>query len=618
VRAGCVAALLILGGATTALGQTAQGTATLRYEVDLNDRADDLFHVRMHVSGLGPDNAILQFASTAPGTYQVMDIGRYVNALHAFTSSETEIGVERLSTNQWRLSDPAAVAEIRYSIAETWDTPVDEHPVYPMAGTSIEDDHVLINAHAVFPFPTGLQDVPIELRLEYPDEWTIGTPLDADANGTLHADDYDHFVDSPILLGRLSYASTTVTGVPVEIYTYSRTDKIQSAQLLEAMDLVLQAAGEFLGELPVDRYTFQIQWTRPYAMALSLLSMPFCKILPRERVLEQGRGFFQKPTGTGPYMFEEWVRDNRLDIVGVRMARNPRYFRGTPQLEYVELCPHYLLEDFFRGNVHAIPVVEERLLQGEYQIFRDGSIFPFFLGMSCHLPPLNDPQVRRAVALGIDKPEIVRITHEARYHRQLLHSFIPSKLPGFYLTDELNTFSLPQARALLEESGLSPENLPEITLLMEQPRSEFKHRFYIELRRQLGELGIQLREEYFRSVENVRNFRRPYLILSGKRLDFPGPEEIIRPLFASDSPVNLCRYSNAELDDLLLKAEREKSWQARNKIFEQIQKILNREMPAVPLFTQQNQVAVQPFVKGIKNPPLGFYYLKMENIWVER
>ena len=248
--------LLILGGVTTAHGQAAREASTLSYEVDLNDRADDLFHVRMLVSGLGSDNAILQFASTAPGTYQVMDIGRYVKDLHAFTSSGTEVEAERVSTNQWRLADPAAVAEIRYSIAETWDTPVDENPVYPMAGTSIEEDHVLINAHAVFPFPTGLQDAPIELRLKYPGDWSIGTPLNANADGTYLADDYDHFVDSPILLGRLSYASTTVTGVPVEIYTYSRTDKIQSAQLLEAMDLVLQASGEFLGELPVDRYTF--------------------------------------------------------------------------------------------------------------------------------------------------------------------------------------------------------------------------------------------------------------------------------------------------------------------------------------------------------------------------
>ena len=255
-RAASVATLLITGAVGTAFGQSADGLPTLSYTVDLNDRADDLFHVRMSVSGLGPDNAILQFASTAPGTYQVMDIGRYVETLHAFTSNGAEVPVEQISTNQWRLADPASVAEIRYSIAETWDTRVDEHPVYPMAGTSIEDDHVLINPHAVFPFPSGMQDAPIELLLEYPADWEIGTPLDANADGTFLADDYDHFVDSPLLLGRLSYASTEVTGVPVEIYTYSVTDRIDSEQLLEAMNLVLQAAGDFLGELPVDRYTF--------------------------------------------------------------------------------------------------------------------------------------------------------------------------------------------------------------------------------------------------------------------------------------------------------------------------------------------------------------------------
>jgi predicted metalloprotease with PDZ domain len=63
-------------------------------------------------------------------------------------------------------------------------------------------------------------------------------------------------VDSPILLGRLTDARVMVTGVPVEIYTYSKTDRIRSSQLLAAMNDMLQAAGRFLGKLPVDRYTF--------------------------------------------------------------------------------------------------------------------------------------------------------------------------------------------------------------------------------------------------------------------------------------------------------------------------------------------------------------------------
>jgi ABC-type transport system substrate-binding protein len=347
--------------------------------------------------------------------------------------------------------------------------------------------------------------------------------------------------------------------------------------------------------------------------------MHFCKILPKDLVMEQGRGYCQKPSGTGPYQFRHWVRDNHLEIVGVQMERYPGYFEGIPNIEFVEFCPFYQMEDFIAGDIHAIPVISDRLLQLDYQIFRDGSIYPFFLGMSCHLVPLDDPQVRRAIAVGINKPEIVRATHEARYHRQLLHSFIPPKLPGFFLTDEINTYNLTDARSHLKEAGyISEKKLPDITLMMEHPRTDFKHRFFVELRRQLDALGIELKEKYYRRENEVRNFRKPYLILRGQLLDFPGPEDIIRTLFATDSPGNLCRFSNAELDRLLQTAEQEKSWNERNKQFLQIQKILSLNMPAVPLFSQQNRVAVQPFIRGIVNPPLGFYYIKMKNVRIER
>ena len=226
------------------------------YAIDLNDRADDSFKVTAWVGGLTDANAIYQFAATAPGTYQVMDIGRYVMRFEAFDAAGRSVPVERVSVNQWKLSDPARVRMLRYAIAETWDTPVNQHQVYLMCGTSIEQDHVLINPHAVIGYPTGMQARPVRLRIAYPAGWKVGTALERDRSGAYVAEDFDHLVDSPILLGRLTEARTRVTGVPVEIYTYSRTGKIRSPQLLGAMDDMLQAAGHFLGKLPVNRYTF--------------------------------------------------------------------------------------------------------------------------------------------------------------------------------------------------------------------------------------------------------------------------------------------------------------------------------------------------------------------------
>lgn len=234
---------------------TVPSPVSLAYSIDLNRRADDLFHVTLRVSGLTRANAIYQFASTAPGTYQVMNIGRYVKAFAAYDASGRQVPAEQVSVNQWRLSDPARVRTIRFAVTETWDSPLD-HPIYKMCGTSIEPDHVLINPHAVIGYPEGLQAAPVRLRLAYPAAWRVGTALKRGPDGVFVADNYDQLVDSPILLGTLSKARLVVTGVPIDVYAYSETGKIKASQLLTAMSGMLHAAGKFLGKLPVDRYTF--------------------------------------------------------------------------------------------------------------------------------------------------------------------------------------------------------------------------------------------------------------------------------------------------------------------------------------------------------------------------
>jgi predicted metalloprotease with PDZ domain len=232
----------------------AQG-APLSYAINLNNRADDLFKVTLTVRGLTAENAVYQFASTAPGTYEVMNIGRFVKSFDAFDGRGRKVPVEQISVNQWKLSNAPRVRTIRYTVGETWNTTLD-HPIYLMCGTTIDANHVLINPHAVIGYPTGMQTTPVRLRLSYPTGWKVGTALDRAKDGAYIAKDFDQLVDSPILLGRLTSAQTSVTGVPVAIYTYSRTGKITSPQLLGAMNGMLEAAGRFLGTLPVSRYTF--------------------------------------------------------------------------------------------------------------------------------------------------------------------------------------------------------------------------------------------------------------------------------------------------------------------------------------------------------------------------
>ena len=54
------------------------------YEINLKDRSEDTFKVRMFVDDLTEDNKIYQFPATVPGVYDIFDIGRFVVSFKAF------------------------------------------------------------------------------------------------------------------------------------------------------------------------------------------------------------------------------------------------------------------------------------------------------------------------------------------------------------------------------------------------------------------------------------------------------------------------------------------------------------------------------------------------------
>ena len=254
------AGALVLSAFSLSSGAFAQ--SPLRYTVDLNDRFGHEFKVSLRVDSLPASASVYQFAATAPGTYQVMNIGRFVRRFQAFDAAGKEIATQHASINQWRMSDPQRVREIRYSVAETIGSGVKEDPIYPMCGTALRSDYALMNGQGVFGFPSGMQSAPVSVTLLRPAAWIVGTPLRRTAT-TFEADDYDQLVDSPILAGDLTTASLDLGGVPVELYSYSPSHVITAAQLLGSMRSMLTSAATFLGKLPVDHYTFLYDFLKP-------------------------------------------------------------------------------------------------------------------------------------------------------------------------------------------------------------------------------------------------------------------------------------------------------------------------------------------------------------------
>ncbi len=379
-------------------------------------------------------------------------------------------------------------------------------------------------------------------------------------------------------------------------------------------------AAEVSGFRVVDASTFEIRWLRPYVSGLYLLGMYYCMILPKDLVESQGRGFFEKPVGTGPFKFAEWIRSPRLDILGVRLERNPLYYDRRPYLSAVEYSPYFTDDQFEEGSVHMISVTSERILRKRYQILENNTLKSFFLALSCDIPPLDRPEVRKALSLGLNKARLAEAYDTLPYLHQVLDNYIPPLLPGFFPRAGGPFTDLETANLLLDRllPGTGRKGLT-LTLLFAAPRSDASARLARELGRQLEAMEIQLDVKYLRKPEGIRDVRGPYLKFLEYSMDFPDPENIIVPVYHSRSIVNElnARYKNPRLDALLEQSEVEPSWERRAGLFREIEKILYEEAPTVPLFTERVRVALLPQVRGVRLPAMGFIFLDVKDIWLE-
>jgi len=228
----------------------------VHYEIDLTGPKDDLFHVTVYIDGLSAKNDIYNFVANAPGTYEVLDFGRFVKSFQAYDGNGKELGTTRLSTNRWRIRNSQNVNKIKYTIEDTNDSKVDLDMMYPMEGTGIQKDFIIINTFGVLGFFEGLQSNPIKLNVKYDDSWHIGTSMRKNSEGYYIEDSFDRLADSPILIGELSKSSINVNDIEVNIHTYSTIPGINSDFIMDHAKEILIAAGKYIGYSPVPNYDF--------------------------------------------------------------------------------------------------------------------------------------------------------------------------------------------------------------------------------------------------------------------------------------------------------------------------------------------------------------------------
>ena len=206
----------------------------------------------------------------------------------------------------------------------------------------------------------------------------------------------------------------------------------------------------------VDEFTVEFDLCGPHPAFLQQIAFGVFGIQPEEHLEATGGSPLDNPVGTGPYMLEEWVRGD-----SVIYTRNDSYYgqaapHETAVLKWSTESAGRLLE-LQSGNAYGMtfPGPEDfATIDADPNLVLLDKPEPniFYMGFTNTFEPWDNPDVRKAVALGIDRQRIVDTFYPPG--SETASHFTPCSVENGCQGESWWDFDVEAAQALLEGAGL--------------------------------------------------------------------------------------------------------------------------------------------------------------------
>jgi peptide/nickel transport system substrate-binding protein len=168
-----------------------------------------------------------------------------------------------------------------------------------------------------------------------------------------------------------------------------------------------------------DAATLIIHTKKPDPLLPARLAFYGGQIVPKKYLEAVGADTFNaKPVGTGPVKFVSWTKDDK-----VVLDANPSYWGGRIDVDRVifraipEMAPR--IAALLKGEVDVItqlPPDQGDRVNGNASTRVAGALYAglYVLAVNSKVPPLDNPLVKQALSLGIDREAIVKELWKAR------------------------------------------------------------------------------------------------------------------------------------------------------------------------------------------------------------
>jgi peptide/nickel transport system substrate-binding protein len=377
-----------------------------------------------------------------------------------------------------------------------------------------------------------------------------------------------------------------------------------------------------------DQATFHLK--RPQPAFLALLASGFTPVYPCHVAPAQMR---RHPVGTGPFKFVDYKTNQSL-----KLERNPNYWKpGRPYLdgiEYTVIADRSTAILAFAANkvdmlfpyevtIPLLKDVKSRMPDAVCQIGAE-NVAPNVLMNP--VPPFDKPEMRRAVALTLDRKAFIDILGEGQ--GDMGGAMLPppeglwglpketlGTLPGFGPDVQK---SREEARSLMRGLGYGPDKHLSVKVSVRNlPIYRDPGAILID---QLKHIWVDGEMETVETAQWVSKLiRRDYQVgvsLVGNGVDEPDQQFYESYVCGSRTYMDYC---NHELDKLIDQQSMEPDQEKRKQLVWEIDRRLQQDVVRPMLYFRRNATCWRPEVKNMSLMANSIYNgWRMEDVWLDR
>ncbi|EPA1863331.1 ABC transporter substrate-binding protein [Klebsiella michiganensis] len=381
-----------------------------------------------------------------------------------------------------------------------------------------------------------------------------------------------------------------------------------------------QKAPETLGVKAVDDATLEVTLTQPNAAFLAMLAHP--SLVPLDKVLISRYGDkWTKPehiVTSGPYKLSQWVVNERIVA-----ERNPRYWDNAHtvinKVTYLPISSETADVNRYKAGeidiVYTVPINQFAQLKKTMgdQLDVSPQLATYYYEFNTTRPPFNDPRVRRALNMALDKDIIAeKVLGQGQRPAWLISQ--PDiggvKLHNPEYASWPREKRIAEAKKLLSEAGYNETHPLVFNLLYNT--SESHQRIAIAAssmwKKNLG-VEAKLQNQEWKTMLDAMHTHNFDAVRYAWIADYDDAATFLNNFRTGDSE-NTSQYSNPAYDEALRNAAKASDTTARGKFYQQAEDLLGQDVPAIPVYHYVRTHLVKPWVGGFTSDKLGYYYTK--------